>query len=157
MNMIASFYFALQVCPNLTLMHLQRWHDTVIHQPRFEAVYHPEAFKEDLISHKDQSSKKTAASAITSTKKATEKAAPKLKLKILCLHGYRQTSTTFYEKTGAFRKMVGKLCDLVLIDAPHLVPPEAHGLSASEVTEEQRGWWFSQPHGYFKVCMFTCI
>ena len=48
--------------------------------------------------------------------------------------------------------MVGKLCDLVLIDAPHLVPPEAHGLSASEVTEEQRGWWFSQPHGYFKVC-----
>ena len=71
------------------------------------------------------------------------------------MHGYRQTSTTFYEKTGAFRKMVGKLCDLVLIDAPHLVPPEAHGLSASEVTEEQRGWWFSQPHGYFKVCMFT--
>ena len=53
--------------------------------------------------------------------------------------------------------MVGKLCDLVLIDAPHLVPPEAHGLSASEVTEEQRGWWFSQPHGYFKVCMFTHI
>ena len=50
--------------------------------------------------------------------------------------------------------MVGKLCDLVLIDAPHLVPPEAHGLSASEVTEEQRGWWFSQPHGYFKVCMY---
>ena len=49
--------------------------------------------------------------------------------------------------------MVGKLCDLVLIDAPHLVPPEAHGLSASEVTEEQRGWWFSQPHGYFKVCL----
>ena len=91
----------------------------------------------------------------SSTKKATEKAAaPKLKLKILCLHGYRQTSTTFYEKTGAFRKMVGKLCDLVLIDAPHLVPPEAHGLSASEVTEEQRGWWFSQPHGYFKVWMF---
>ena len=97
----------------------------------------------------------------STTKKATEKAgaaaAPKQKLKILCLHGYRQTSTTFYEKTGAFRKMVGKLCDLVLIDAPHLVPPEAHGLSASEVTEEQRGWWFSQPHGYFKVCMFTHI
>merc|ERR550539_1265838 len=55
------------------LVHLQRWHNTVIHQPRFEAVYHPEAFKEDLISHKDQSSKKTAAAAITSTKKATEK------------------------------------------------------------------------------------
>ena len=58
MNMIASFYFALQVCPNLTLMHLQRWHDTVIHQPRFAAVYQPEAFKEALISHKDQSTKK---------------------------------------------------------------------------------------------------
>ena len=49
----------LQVSPS-PLVHLQRWHNTVIHQPRFEAVYHPEAFKEDLISHKDQSSKKTA-------------------------------------------------------------------------------------------------
>ena len=49
----------MQVSPS-PLVHLQRWHNTVIHQPRFEAVYHPEAFKEDLISHKDQSSKKTA-------------------------------------------------------------------------------------------------
>ena len=61
---------------------------------------------------------------------------------------FRQTSTTFHEKTGAFRKIVGSLCDLVSVNAPHLVPAEAHG---SDSTEEQRGWWFSQPHGYFKV------
>ena len=120
-------------------MHLQRWHNTVVQQPLFSTVYNSEAFKETLISHKDQSTKKAAAS----------EAGTKEKLKILCLHGYRQTSDTFYEKTGAFRKMLGKLCDLVLINAPHLVPPEAHG---SEVSKEQRGWWFSQPHGYFKVC-----
>ena len=78
----------------------------------------------------------------------------KEKLKILCLHGYRQTSTTFYEKTGAFRKMVGNLCDLVIIDAPHLVPGEAHGYDGND---EQRGWWFSQPHGYFKVIRFKII
>ena len=47
------------------------------------------------------------------------------KLKILCLHGYRQTSTSFYEKTGAFRKIVGKKCEMKYINAPHLVPDDA--------------------------------
>ena len=119
------------------MVHLQRWHNTVIHQPQFSSVYKAEAFKQSLISHKEQSSSKNTV--------APQK---KQKLKILCLHGYRQTSTTFHEKTGAFRKIVGSLCDLVVVNAPHVVPPEAHG---SESTDEQRGWWFSQPNGYFKV------
>ena len=45
------------------------------------------------------------------------------KLKILCLHGYRQNEKTFREKTGAFRKAVGKHVDLTYITAPHAVPP----------------------------------
>ena len=47
------------------------------------------------------------------------------KLKILCLHGYRQTSTSFYEKLGAFRKLVGKKCVMKLVNAPHLVPNDS--------------------------------
>ena len=131
------FFFFLQVLSGSSMVHLQRWHNTVIHQPQFSSVYKAEAFKQSLISHKEQSSSKNT---VASQKKQ--------KLKILCLHGYRQTSTTFHEKTGAFRKIVGSLCDLVVVNAPHVVPPEAHG---SESTDEQRGWWFSQPNGYFKV------
>ena len=75
------------------------------------------------------------------SRKKDQKAVEEAKmLKVLCLHGYRQTSTTFHEKLGAFRKMVGKKCLMRLLEAPHQVPNEA----------EQRGWWFSQPHGFFK-------
>ena len=45
------------------------------------------------------------------------------KLKILCIHGYRQNEKMFREKTGAFRKIVGKYADLVFITAPHFVKP----------------------------------
>ena len=42
---------------------------------------------------------------------------------ILCIHGYRQNEKMFREKTGAFRKIVGKHADLVFITAPHAVQP----------------------------------
>ena len=41
----------------------------------------------------------------------------------MCIHGYRQNEKMFREKTGAFRKIVGKHADLVFITAPHAVPP----------------------------------
>jgi len=41
------------------------------------------------------------------------------KLRILCLHGYRQSAKTFHKKTGAFRKILGKQCEFVDITAPH--------------------------------------
>ena len=44
------------------------------------------------------------------------------KLKILCLHGYRQNEVTFREKLGAFRKLVGKRVDLVFFSSPVKVP-----------------------------------
>ena len=41
----------------------------------------------------------------------------------MCIHGYRQNEKMFREKTGAFRKIVGKHADLVFITAPHIVQP----------------------------------
>ena len=45
------------------------------------------------------------------------------KLKVLCLHGYRQNGVTFREKLGAFRKLVGKHVDLFFFSSPVKVPP----------------------------------
>ena len=47
------------------------------------------------------------------------------KLKVLCLHGYRQNEVTFREKLGAFRKLVGKRVELVFFSSP--VKTEALG------------------------------
>ncbi len=122
------------ICPSERLAHLQRWHRTVLNQPSFSSVYSSKSFEENI-----------------EAEPAKKKAAPVKddggKLKILCLHGYRQTAASFYEKLGAFRKLVGRKCVLRLLEAPHLVPPETN-----EAVEqvEQRGWWFSRPHGYFK-------
>lgn len=115
-----------EICPSHNLIHLKRWHQTIVNQKKFLAVYQPSKFQVKI-----------------GTKKAPSNDGKKEVPKILCLHGYRQTSTTFYEKLGAFRKMVGKKCSLTLLNAPHIVPNQ-------DESEEQRGWWFSQPHGYFK-------
>ena len=56
-------------------------------------------------------------------KEKIQNATVQFKLKILCLHGYRQNEKMFREKTGAFRKVVGKYVDLVFITAPHEVQP----------------------------------
>ena len=48
----------------------------------------------------------------------------KRKLRLLCIHGYRQSAKTAREKLGSFRKLVGKVADLDFITAPHLVPSD---------------------------------
>ncbi|KAG7322458.1 hypothetical protein KOW79_013804 [Hemibagrus wyckioides] len=67
-------------------------------------------------------------------------------LRILCIHGYRQSSASFREKTGALRKLLKKQVELVYIDAPHTVPTskesELQDKTAS-VGDNQSGWWFS--------------
>lgn len=45
------------------------------------------------------------------------------KIKILCLHGYRQNAESFRSKTGSFRKFVNKYAEFVFISAPHVAPP----------------------------------
>lgn len=45
------------------------------------------------------------------------------KIRILCLHGYRQNAESFRSKTGSFRKFVNKYAEFVFISAPHMAPP----------------------------------
>jgi len=57
------------------------------------------------------------------------------KLKILCLHGYRQTGPVFRQRTGALRKALKKQAEFVFVTAPHEIK--------SEDEEKMFGWWFS--------------
>ncbi|KAK2823353.1 hypothetical protein Q7C36_019953 [Tachysurus vachellii] len=76
-----------------------------------------------------------------------------VRLRILCIHGYRQSSASFREKTGALRKLLKKQCELVYIDAPHAVPT-SNDIELQEKTpsvgDNQSGWWFSdvQDHSF---------
>ena len=58
-------------------------------------------------------------------------------MKMLCLHGYRQSGQGFRTKTGAIRKVIKKRCEYVWVDAPHKIPDS-----------EDLGWWFSQGQTY---------
>ncbi|XP_053703349.1 esterase OVCA2 [Synchiropus splendidus] len=75
-------------------------------------------------------------------------------LRVLCVHGYRQNSASFREKTGALRKLLKKQVELVFVTAPHRVHGARAGdplresvpSSSCETEEEEddvRGWWFS--------------
>ena len=70
--------------------------------------------------------------------KVQEPEVKKRKLRLLCIHGYRQSAKTSREKLGSFRKLVGKVADLEFITAPHLIP------SDNPEEQDQYGWWFSQ-------------
>ncbi|KAL7823595.1 hypothetical protein AOLI_G00221420 [Acnodon oligacanthus] len=75
-------------------------------------------------------------------------------LRILCVHGYRQSGGSFREKTGALRKLLRRHAELDFITAPHQVPqnpPNPQNPAddsqdqekTSNVSDDQRGWWFS--------------
>ncbi|XP_065053287.1 esterase OVCA2-like [Rhopilema esculentum] len=64
-------------------------------------------------------------------------------LRILVIHGYRQSSSLSYEKTGAFRKGLKKLIELVYITAPHKVPDQLQKEDENSEKREEYGWWFS--------------
>ncbi|KAM7374451.1 hypothetical protein PAMP_007107 [Pampus punctatissimus] len=70
-------------------------------------------------------------------------------LRVLCIHGYRQNSSSFREKTGALRKLLKKQVEFVYVNAPHSVQQvnseDKQNGSASEPggDEDLRGWWFS--------------
>ncbi|KAM3602032.1 uncharacterized protein V6R79_023390 [Siganus canaliculatus] len=75
-------------------------------------------------------------------------------LRVLCIHGYRQNSGSFREKTGALRKLLKKQVELVYVSAPHSVPPPANSEEVPEKEnssgpggeEDPKGWWFSDRH-----------
>ncbi|KAI9580500.1 esterase CG5412 [Glossina fuscipes] len=69
------------------------------------------------------------------------------KVRVLCLHGYRQNGETFKSKLGSFRKFVGKYAEFVFIDAPHKAKPLQED---SEELSDQLSWWFNKDDGSFK-------
>ncbi|OWF53579.1 esterase OVCA2-like [Mizuhopecten yessoensis] len=82
------------------------------------------------------------------------------KLKILCLHGYRQNGQTFRERTGAFRKIIKSRAELVFMTAPNRVPP-LPGQEVDTPTDtpdkqvDQMGWWFSQEDDFYMAQDYT--
>ncbi|CEF69267.1 UPF0483 protein CG5412 [Strongyloides ratti] len=73
------------------------------------------------------------------------------KLRILCLHGYRQNEVTFREKTGGLRKAIKSLAEFEFITGPLIpnIPSDKDSQSTdndeSTVTElGPRAWWFSK-------------
>lgn len=82
----------------------------------------------------------------------------KKKLKILCIHGYRQNSQSFRERTGAFRKIpiIKKHTELVFITAPNRVPslPTEDGEEPA-VDQDDRGWWFSSQDNTYMAQDYT--
>ena len=77
------------------------------------------------------------------------------KLRVLCIHGYRQNEASFRERTGALRKLLKKHVDFVFLSAPHVIPEPAN-LSRPE-REQERGWWFSKPdRSYYALQRTDC-
>jgi len=74
---------------------------------------------------------------------SSESTTPTKKLRILCLHGYKQNGTIFKSKTAVLRKSMKDIADFVYIDAPHIVD-ESKGTAswwrASKDGKEYRGW-----------------
>ncbi|EFP04882.1 hypothetical protein GCK72_014307 [Caenorhabditis remanei] len=58
------------------------------------------------------------------------------KLRVLCLHGYRQCDQSFRQKTGSTRKLVKSLADFEFVNGPHSVAVDEH-------LPTSRAWWFS--------------
>ena len=71
-----------------------------------------------------------------------------VKLKILCLHGYRQNEAIFRERSGALRKLLKKEADFFFISAPHVIPEEENLGKPAE--QQVRGWFFSRPEKAYK-------
>jgi len=66
-------------------------------------------------------------------------------VKILCLHGYRQSGDIFKQKLGALRKALKKHAELVFVTAPNKILSAEDTLLSSEDAQngDQYGWWFS--------------
>ncbi|KAE9415224.1 hypothetical protein Angca_005065, partial [Angiostrongylus cantonensis] len=65
------------------------------------------------------------------------------RLRILCLHGYRQNDMLFREKSGSLRKQLKKYADFEFVSAP--LSPNV----VSEEREDVRSWWFSREDDQF--------
>ncbi|XP_034130656.1 esterase GA18864 [Drosophila guanche] len=92
-----------------------------------------------------------AVEAPSSSRASSNKQQPKLEItervRVLCLHGYRQDGDAFKNKLGSFRKFTSKYAEFVFISAPHIAAPLE---SAAEPVPQQRSWWANKDDGTFK-------
>ncbi|GFU18576.1 esterase OVCA2 [Nephila pilipes] len=74
------------------------------------------------------------------------------KLKLLCLHGYRQDADSFKDKIGGFKKSIKGTTELVFLNAPHEIPSESciddpeNGVT---LLRGGRSWWFCDKSNNF--------
>ena len=78
-----------------------------------------------------------------------------MKLKVLCIHGYRQNEKLFREKSGGLRKLLKKQVDFVFLSAPHEIPDHINLARAED--DRVRGWWFSRPEKSYNAMDRTDI
>uniref|UniRef100_A0A915CYH0 Serine hydrolase FSH domain-containing protein n=1 Tax=Ditylenchus dipsaci TaxID=166011 RepID=A0A915CYH0_9BILA len=75
------------------------------------------------------------------------------KLRVLCLHGYRQNATTFREKTGALRKAMKSRLEFEFLSAPLTPNLEDRPTVDSDTTNfddnSAKAWWFSKEPATF--------
>ncbi|XP_030369356.1 esterase GA18864 [Scaptodrosophila lebanonensis] len=83
----------------------------------------------------------------SSSNAASASAAITDKVRVLCLHGYRQSADSFKNKLGSFRKFTTKYAEFVFINAPHVAQPFE---ASSPALPEQRSWWANKDDGSFK-------
>ncbi|XP_033225405.1 esterase OVCA2 isoform X2 [Belonocnema kinseyi] len=73
------------------------------------------------------------------------------KLRILAIHGYRQSDLTFRAKIGSLRKSLKKEVDFVFVKAPHKVPPLEEAAKEEDSETEGFGWWFNTEDRVFRA------
>ena len=56
------------------------------------------------------------------------------RLRILCLHGFRQSGSSFRGRTAALARRLAPVADLVFVDAPHSLPVLAKHATAPPAT-----------------------
>lgn len=59
------------------------------------------------------------------------------KLRILCLHGFRETGSRFRGRTAALQKRLRDVVEFVYVDAPHKLPVIIQGLNSPAVDNNQ--------------------
>nr|XP_012227113.1 PREDICTED: UPF0483 protein CG5412 isoform X2 [Linepithema humile] len=73
----------------------------------------------------------------------------KPRLRILALHGYRQSDVIFSAKLGSLRKGFKKEIDFTFLRAPHKIP--SRNEVSEDVDENGYGWWFNTEDRVFKA------
>jgi predicted esterase len=97
-------------------------------------------------------------------KKAAEPVEKK-KLRILMLHGYRQSEAAFRERTGSLRKMLKSQCEFIFCEAPNELPKGHQSISTEPADDAgsgdgstaaaEKAWWFSSADDSYNALEVT--